>query len=167
MWKLMILSGALAAALAGGCAKDKDKTGAPAPASAPTATTPVKSGLDVGLTDTGQADVYVTDEKGNRVDASGATGRVELPDGQNVPLTPSDGGRRLTAPLGEHMNDTSHGCGATVHVTPPGQPERVARLDICRGRGPGQMGPGMGHGEHGEMGGDKPPHPMGPSGHGS
>lgn len=162
MWKLM-LRGSLAAVLAAGCAKDKNKTGTPPPA--PTAS--AKSGLDVSLNDTGQADVYITDEQGNRVDASGATGRIELPDGSDVPLTPSDGGRRLTAPLGEHMRDTSRGCGATVRVTPPsGGGERVARLDMCRGRGPGQVGPGMGHGEGGEMGGGMQ-HQMGPQGHGS
>lgn len=167
MWKLMITSGVLAAALAGGCAKDKDKTAGTPPPAAATATTPAKSGLDVALSDTGQADVYVTDDKGNRIPANGATGRVELPDGSNVPLTPSDGGERLTAPLGAHMNDSGHGCGATVHVVPPGGAERVARLDMCRGRGPGRMGPGMGeHGEHGgggEMGGGMQ-HPMGPPG---
>jgi hypothetical protein len=172
MHKMMIVGTVITAALWAGCSKDKD----PATGTSSTGTTEpgtnngAKTGLDVSVTPSGQADVYVTDDKGNRVNGDGATGRVELPDGSSVPLTPSDGGAHMTAPLGGHDSHAKHGCDATVRVTPRNGPERVARLDMCRGMGRGRMGPGeterggeMGHGmEHGATPGsgmgEKPGH---------
>lgn len=152
MRKMMIAGGLLALVLASACGRDDKGSGTPSSKSTEGASA---AGLDVSLSPTGQADVYITDDKGKRIDASGATGRVELPDGKSVPLTPSDGGR-LTAPLGEHARDRSHGCDATVRVTPRTGGERIARLDMCRGMGPGQQrGPGqMRPGDHGMEGGE-------------
>lgn len=147
--KKLIVSALLSVALVAGCRRDESKgSGAPSPKTTePTQpTTPSASaGLDVALTPTGQADVYMLDENGRRIDPRGATGRVELPDGTAVPLTPSDKGR-LTAPLGEHAREPRHGCNAIVRVTPATGSERTATLDMCRGmgrRGAGHMGHGM------------------------
>ncbi len=144
MQNMMLVSSVIAAALSAGCAKDK------APEANPTPSTNGSTGLDVSVTPSGKADVYVTDDKGNRVSGNGATGRVELSDGTSVPLALSDGGAHMTAPVGDHASHEKSGCNATVHVTPRNGPERVARLDMCRGMDGRRMGPGMEHG--GEMG---------------
>jgi len=170
MRKMMIVGTVITAALWAGCSKDQDpRTGTSSiGTTALGANAGGKTGLDVSVTPNGQADVYVTDDKGNRVNGDGATGRVDLPDGSSVPLTSANGGEHMTAPLGDHESHAKHGCDATVRVTPRNGPERVARLDMCRGMDRGRMGPGeTEHGgemhgmEHGAMGsgmGGKPGH---------
>lgn len=136
MRTLMIGAALLAVGFATACRDDKTAGQAPAKQA--------QSGLNASVTPTGQADVYITDDKGTRIDATGATGRVEFSDGRSVPLTPSDGGH-MTAPLGDHARNQGHGCEAIVRVTPRGGGERVARLDMCDESRVGGM-----HGEHGE-----------------
>lgn len=168
MRTMMIMSGIVAASLWTGCSKDKD------PASGTSSTTTAapgssNTGLDVSVTPSGVADVYITDEKGNRINGSGATGRVDLPDGSSVPLTPTEGGEHMTAPLGSHESHAKYGCNATVHVTPRNGAERMARVDMCAGMEGGHMGPSeMEHGR-GMSPGTAPSSGMGgaSSGHGS
>jgi hypothetical protein len=147
----------LAATLAA-CSKDASKA-APVTSSAAAA-------LDVAVTPTGEAQVSLTDDKGQPAPTAGVTGRVELADGDTVPLTPAEDGKTLTAPLAEHFEKPGHGCMAKVRVTMPGGAERSTEIDLCREHakhrggaghpgephGPGGMGPGgMGSGgmEHG------------------
>jgi hypothetical protein len=168
MLKMMIVGTVISTALWAGCSKDKDTAGGTGSRAGTNSVS--ETGLDVSVTPSGQANVYVMDENGHRVSGNGATGRVDLPDGSSVPLTPADGGDHMIAPLGDHESHVKSGCDATVRVTPRNGRERVARLDMCRGMdrgrmGPGErepggeMGPGAEHGRtHGPGMGAKPGH---------
>ena len=152
MTKLSIV---LLAAAAAACSKDSDKASTKVSAAAPA--------FDVEITPTGEAVVSFEDENGQPVPARGATGRIELADGDTVPLTPDGDGQIMTAPLGAHLGATGHGCMATVRVTMPDGVGRSKDVDLCReharhgtpaghpgegGHGRGSMGPGM-EGRHG------------------
>jgi hypothetical protein len=114
--------------------------------------------VDVAITPTGEAQVTLKDDKGQLVAASDVTGKVELADGQTIPLTPDADGKMLRAPMGAHMGDTRH-CMANVRVKMPGGAEHVKQVDLCREHarhGHDKPEPGM-RGGHGDM----------PGGHGS
>lgn len=107
---------------AGACTKDKDAT----------RTAPVAPAVDVALTSQGDAEVSLTDEKGNAVSARRVTGRVELPSGETIPLSPDGDGRVLRGAMGHKAAQQEHGCTAKVHITMPDGAQRTSSFDMCK-----------------------------------
>lgn len=136
----------------GACKKSSDTASG-------TAVTAPKT-VDVAVTPQGEAQVTLKDDKGKAIATKDATGRVELANGQSVPLTPDADGTMLRAPLASHMGDAAK-CQATVRVQTRGG-EQTKQLDLCeehrrhggaRMQGPENMGPGAGMHGTGEPGG--------------